>query len=110
MVEWERPATCAVWHAPYVLLLNSSFVEVRDASTGRLVQVIDGSDFLCTWDGSTAICNQSDEKEISGAGARVHIAYRNTVAGAATAPNAAVDGQIVAELTLLSQRLSEESQ
>ncbi|KAI0641008.1 CNH-domain-containing protein [Trametes meyenii] len=50
-IEWEGLAMQAAWHAPYVLLFNSSFVEVRHVESGRLAQIITGKDIHCLWDG-----------------------------------------------------------
>lgn len=51
IIEWEGTATHVAWHPPYVLLFNPRFIEVRHTATGRLVQIIPGNDFRCTWDG-----------------------------------------------------------
>jgi len=50
-VEWEGTAERVALHAPYVLLFDSRFIEVRHLETGRLVQIIPGNDIRCTWDG-----------------------------------------------------------
>lgn len=50
-VEWEGTAERVALHAPYVLLFDSRFIEVRRLETGRLVQIIPGSDIRCIWDG-----------------------------------------------------------
>ena len=52
-VEWEIDSVeRAVWHPPYILLFGERFIEIRDAETGRLVQVIPGDDIRCIWDGN----------------------------------------------------------
>ncbi|KZT57930.1 hypothetical protein CALCODRAFT_495589 [Calocera cornea HHB12733] len=40
-VRWEIKATHVVFRAPHVLLFDGEFVEIREASTGRLEQVIE---------------------------------------------------------------------
>ena len=50
-VEWEGKAERVAWHAPYILLFGSRFIEIRHVETGRLVQIILGNDIRCTWDG-----------------------------------------------------------
>ncbi|KIK53901.1 hypothetical protein GYMLUDRAFT_232486 [Collybiopsis luxurians FD-317 M1] len=50
-IDWEGNAERVAVHAPYVLLFNSRFIEVRHLETGRLVQIIPGNDIRCTWDG-----------------------------------------------------------
>ncbi|KAE9397961.1 hypothetical protein BT96DRAFT_940494 [Gymnopus androsaceus JB14] len=50
-IEWEGTAERVALHAPYVLLFDSRFIEVRHLETGRLAQIIPGNDIRCTWDG-----------------------------------------------------------
>jgi hypothetical protein len=38
-------------HAPYVLLFDAQFIEIRHIETGRLAQIISGTDMRCVWDG-----------------------------------------------------------
>ncbi|KZS88061.1 hypothetical protein SISNIDRAFT_460111 [Sistotremastrum niveocremeum HHB9708] len=45
LIRWETPAVAYAFRKPYVILFSPDFVEVRDVSTGRLVQVIEGRDF-----------------------------------------------------------------
>jgi len=51
VVEWEGTAERVAFHPPYVLLFDSRFIEVRHIETGRLAQIIPGSEIRCTWDG-----------------------------------------------------------
>ncbi|KIK57120.1 hypothetical protein GYMLUDRAFT_774554 [Collybiopsis luxurians FD-317 M1] len=51
IIEWESDAQRAAVHAQYVLLFNSRFIEVRHLKTGRLAQIIPGSEIRCIWDG-----------------------------------------------------------
>lgn len=50
-VEWEGNADSVAFHAPYILLFDSRFVEIRHIETGRLAQIIMGNDVRCIWDG-----------------------------------------------------------
>ena len=50
-IEWEGTAERVAFHAPYILLFDSRFIEIRHVETGRLVQIISGSDVRCIWDG-----------------------------------------------------------
>lgn len=51
IVEWEGTADKVAMHSPYVLLFDPRFIEVRHVETGRLIQIIPGSDIRCVWDG-----------------------------------------------------------
>ncbi|KAH9886981.1 CNH-domain-containing protein [Cubamyces lactineus] len=51
IIEWEGTAMQAAWHAPYVVLFNTTFIEVRHVESGRLAQIITGQDVHCLWDG-----------------------------------------------------------
>lgn len=50
-IEWEGTADRVALHAPYVLLFDTRFIEIRYLETGRLAQIIPGTDIRCTWDG-----------------------------------------------------------
>ncbi|KAF9441660.1 Dbl homology domain-containing protein [Macrolepiota fuliginosa MF-IS2] len=50
-VEWEGTAERVALHAPYILLFDPRFIEVRHMETGRLAQIISGTDVRCAWDG-----------------------------------------------------------
>ena len=50
-IEWEGTAERVAFHAPYILLFDSRFIEIRHVETGLLVQIIPGSDVRCIWDG-----------------------------------------------------------
>ncbi|KAF7375787.1 hypothetical protein MSAN_00468400 [Mycena sanguinolenta] len=43
------------FHAPYILLFDTRFIEVRDIETGRLAQIIPGNDMHCLCDGSAKL-------------------------------------------------------
>lgn len=50
-IEWEGTADRVALHAPYVLLFDPRFIEVRHLETGRLMQIIPGNEIRCVWDG-----------------------------------------------------------
>ncbi|KAF7375790.1 hypothetical protein MSAN_00468700 [Mycena sanguinolenta] len=50
-VQWEGTAKRVAFHAPYVLLFTTRFIEVRDTKTGQLAQIIPGNGLQCLWDG-----------------------------------------------------------
>jgi hypothetical protein len=50
-VEWEGTAERVALHSPYILLFDTRFIEIRHVETGRLAQIILGSDVRCLWDG-----------------------------------------------------------
>lgn len=50
-IEWEGTAERVAFHQPYILLFDSRFIEIRHVTTGRLAQIIPGTDVRCTWDG-----------------------------------------------------------
>jgi len=51
IIEWEGRADRVAIRAPYVLLFDTQFIEIRHIETGRLVQIISGTDIRCVWDG-----------------------------------------------------------
>ena len=44
IVRWECKATAFAQRSDYVLLFSSEFIEIRHAQSGRLMQVIEGTD------------------------------------------------------------------
>lgn len=56
-IEWEGNADRVALHAPYILLFDSRFIEIRHLETGRLAQIIPGSDVRCIWDGRGTTSN-----------------------------------------------------
>jgi len=50
-IEWEGTAERVAFHRPYILLFDSRFIEIRHVTTGRLAQIIPGTDVRCIWDG-----------------------------------------------------------
>ena len=51
IIEWEGTAVRVAMHAPYILLFDIRFIEIRHIETGHLVQIISGTDIRCVWDG-----------------------------------------------------------
>lgn len=51
LIEWEGTAERVACHTPYILLFDSRFIEVRHIDTGRLAQIIQGTEIRCIWDG-----------------------------------------------------------
>ena len=51
IIEWEGRADRVAILAPYVLLFDTQFIEIRHIETGRLAQIISGTDMRCVWDG-----------------------------------------------------------
>ena len=60
-IEWEGVARHAAWHAPYVLLFCTAFIEVRHVESGRLAQVISGQDNSCLWDGRGVVHHEGPD-------------------------------------------------
>ncbi|KAH9479303.1 Rho1 guanine nucleotide exchange factor 1 [Psilocybe cubensis] len=59
IIEWEGTADRVAMHAPYVLLFDTRFIEIRHLETGRLVQIISGNDIRCVWDGRSLDSNMA---------------------------------------------------
>lgn len=51
-IEWEGTAERIAYHAPYVIVFDPQFIEVRHAETGDITQIIHGSSISCLWDGT----------------------------------------------------------
>jgi hypothetical protein len=51
VVEWEGTAENVAFHPPYLLLFDLRFIEIRHIETGRLAQIIPGTEVRMTWDG-----------------------------------------------------------
>ncbi|RXW24819.1 hypothetical protein EST38_g1034 [Candolleomyces aberdarensis] len=54
VIEWEGLATRVALHAPYILLFDKRFIEIRNIDTCRLSQILPGTDIQCVWDGRGA--------------------------------------------------------
>ncbi|KAF9025814.1 hypothetical protein BDZ89DRAFT_1068060 [Hymenopellis radicata] len=53
-ISWETHATSFAYRGNHVLLFSDEFVEIRQISTGRLVQVIEGQAIRLLYSGPTA--------------------------------------------------------
>ncbi|RCH90408.1 RHO1 GDP-GTP exchange protein 2, partial [Rhizopus stolonifer] len=42
LINWEGHPLSFVYHYPYILAFDSSFIEIRHVNTGELVQIIPG--------------------------------------------------------------------
>lgn len=66
-IEWEGKVERVAIHAPYILLFDRQFIEVRHIKTGRLAQIIPGNEIRCIWNGLgvdyDAIISPSGEDE-----------------------------------------------
>lgn len=51
VIEWEGNAERVSLHAPYILLFDPRFIEIRNIDTCRLSQIFPGTDIRCIWDG-----------------------------------------------------------
>ncbi|KAJ3511512.1 hypothetical protein NMY22_g15624 [Coprinellus aureogranulatus] len=69
-IEWEGNAERVALHAPYILLFDSRFIEIRHIDTCRLAQIFPGTEIRCIWDGRgpdttpAAIPDGSDENMV----------------------------------------------
>jgi len=67
VIEWEGNAERVAFHAPYILLFDTRFIEIRHIDTCRLAQILMGTEIRCVWDGRGAdtspasIPDKSDE-------------------------------------------------
>ena len=52
-ISWECRATAYAHRGPHVLLFSPTFIEVRSIASGKLVQMIEGSDVRLLHSGST---------------------------------------------------------
>lgn len=51
-IRWETPASGFAHRGNHVILVSSQFIEIRNITTGRIVQVIEGLDVRLTYSGS----------------------------------------------------------
>lgn len=63
IIEWEGKADHVAFYTPYILLFNSTFVEIRNVNTGRLCQIIRGDGIRCTWTGKTTVLPADDQDQ-----------------------------------------------
>lgn len=53
-IEWEGRAEKVAFHPPFIALFDTRFIEIRHIEKGNLVQIINGEDVRCVWDGRGA--------------------------------------------------------
>ncbi|KAH8804048.1 CNH domain-containing protein [Flagelloscypha sp. PMI_526] len=51
VIEWEGRPERIAQHSHCLLLFDSRFIEIRSLETGRLIQIIPGTEVHCIWDG-----------------------------------------------------------
>ncbi|KAF8628723.1 hypothetical protein AX17_005945 [Amanita inopinata Kibby_2008] len=76
-IEWEGRAESVAIHPPYILLFDNQFIEIRHIKTGRLAQIIQGSDVRFLWnslgpDSSAAIVPSGGAEDHTIQEPRVH--------------------------------------
>ncbi len=64
-IEWEGFPKQVAFSGNYVLAFDSRFVEVRDALTGRLVQIMRGSDMHYVSGNSTVTSSSSESAQLA---------------------------------------------
>jgi hypothetical protein len=67
-MRWETKATSFVAIGAHVLLFSPEFIEIRHATSGKLVQVIQGQDIQVLWsnyklDDSTVLIGMKGEND-----------------------------------------------
>ena len=77
-IEWEGTAERVAFHAPYILLFDSRFIEIRHVETGRLAQIIPGSDVRCIWDGRGVSTSSVSPLHEDSQEAQVHVVMNAT--------------------------------
>ena len=77
-IEWEGTAERVAFHAPYILLFDSRFIEIRHVETGLLVQIIPGSDVRCIWDGRGVSTSSVSPLHEDSQEAQVHVVMNAT--------------------------------
>jgi hypothetical protein len=77
-IEWEGTAERVAFHAPYILLFDSRFIEIRHVETGLLVQIIPGSDIRCIWDGRGVSTSAVSPLHEDSQEAQVHVVMNAT--------------------------------
>ena len=77
-IEWEGTAERVAFHAPYILLFDSRFIEIRHVETGLLVQIIPGSDVRCIWDGRGVSTSSISPLHEDSQEAQVHVVMNSS--------------------------------
>ncbi|KAF8316676.1 hypothetical protein DL93DRAFT_2166131 [Clavulina sp. PMI_390] len=75
VIRWECVANRVAFHSSYVILFSPRSIEIRRVTDGRLVQILQGTDIVCTWDGKGHVPRSefsapttSSEKSAAGSG------------------------------------------
>jgi RHO1 GDP-GTP exchange protein 1/2 len=58
-IKWETTAVACTHRGGHVLLFSPRFIEIRQVTTGRLVQVIEGQDIRLLYSGPKADCEET---------------------------------------------------
>lgn len=58
-IRWETKATQFAHRGSHILLFSAEFIEMRNVNTGRLVQVIEGTDLRLLHSGPTGSANDT---------------------------------------------------
>ncbi|TFY66575.1 hypothetical protein EVG20_g4514 [Dentipellis fragilis] len=99
-VRWENKATACVRRGAHVLLFSPEFIEVRNITTGNLVQVIDGADISLLHSGVSEkdillACMRGDKDDRSGASQKiVELVETAELAATSAAPSSSSVGGV----------------
>lgn len=58
-IRWETQAVSYAVRGPHVLLFSPQFIEVRNVTNGRLVQVLEGADIRLLHSGSAGLSEEN---------------------------------------------------
>ncbi|KAK4052857.1 Rho guanine nucleotide exchange factor [Microbotryomycetes sp. JL221] len=72
-MEWDTKPEQAAFHAGRICLFSPSIVEIRDAFTGRFLQIIPGSQIGLTFDGVGLNVEPADPNDVA---RRIHLTMR----------------------------------
>jgi RHO1 GDP-GTP exchange protein 1/2 len=64
-LKWETKITSYACRAPYVFLVSSRFIEIRNIGNGRLLQVVEGGDIRMIY-GGTGGSSSPNNKQANG--------------------------------------------
>lgn len=59
IIQWEHIAERVVLSAPYIVLFSPNFLEIRNVATGRVAQIIPGTNIRALWDSRTGSLKSS---------------------------------------------------
>jgi hypothetical protein len=72
VIDFQGTARTVAYLHPYILAFDTNFIEIRNASTGKLCQILKGREILCTYDGQAPLHRTASEAE-----KRIHVALQN---------------------------------